>query len=1252
MLKYFCGNVQQDLTITSTNNSLRVQFHSDNVIQSSGFLATWKQITKPETVPEKFKPSYMFSFPLGFSTVNSDATEENVCLQLFNVKDAGQTEILAFKSENILQNEPSFTKTIPYDPASNSSMNCFSLQLPEEFSKNTAAIIAIKGKFGEYDFLSYKVVRVVKSSTLSMIQTDMYDYRPGQEVQVRLLVLDGGLKPSRKVRKVDEVYINDPSDNRLAQWKNVELRNGLAQFKIKLDDEPDLGKYVIKAKVKKGNETELLDRKEFTVSERVLPQFEVIIKGTKSMMIDSIKEKFEVCGLYTHGGKVKGKAFVKFHSDALPLDSVMKNQTTEGCVTFTLNATEIAKMVKPRVKKLKLFAEVEETKTGRMENASFVTEIKLQPFKLTFEGSNKGHTVVKDGGFPFVGSLKAISHDGLTPIASTTIQLCSRLYTDIDEFRSRFSDLSYNFWYLKEEQIYKMALNLAKIKAAEKCENVTTKADGSIDFSVNLHGIAENVTKLSIQATAVNHPANETSGIKQPVETFEVVLSHSNATSAITVKDKTLGKLGCMENEIPVYFSVKPATKLYLYWYFTSSGTIIDQGEETINAGNDDSFKDYVGDAKDIDFSTSSQPLNLSKYNLKLKLPLENGNQDKVSNKIKLLVFTREAENGTILTNRKEYEVESCEKSQKLSWGKAKIRPGENVDLKIENGPSQALCGLTVVDKSVRLVKNPNRVTKVRLQELKEELAKKKNVEADISHKCQDAKLVFKAFESLGLFVLSDQLLEDSDCDYLIEVDPNALDKENFVPTYAEISADSANFDYDVDLRGPPAQAVQAAAPLRPMVEFAREPAPLAAGLASFAPKERIEENKVELRNYFPETWLFDLVDLDENGNIIIEEEAPHSITTWIGESICLSPQTGLTVSNEADLLVSQDFFADLILPYSVKRGEIFPLNASVFSTVDQTLPVKLTVMKSGAFKTAQPETDICLAPQDNDIRTFTATAKKLGTVNITLEAKLTSNPDCELADKNAEGFTDSLVKSIEVKPEGFPVEKTQSEFICRKDNEEASILDMEPLGLPDDLVDDSERAFIAITGDIMAPALSNLQKLVKVPFGCGEQNMISVVPNIYLLKYLQGKGVSVPSVEEKAKKYMKIGWERQQKFRHPDGAYSVWGPTDEEAEGSIWLTSFVVKAFAQASQFIEIDHEDLDKSVSWILSQQNKTNGCFNDVGYVIHSELKGPSTTASILTSLLEVKDKFEKFELEGTIDKALGCIFEKDSDDLYTM
>lgn len=57
-----------------------------------------------------------------------------------------------------------------------------------------------------------------------------------------------------------------------------------------------------------------------------------------------------------------------------------------------------------------------------------------------------------------------------------------------------------------------------------------------------------------------------------------------------------------------------------------------------------------------------------------------------------------------------------------------------------------------------------------------------------------------------------------------------------------------------------------------------------------------------------------------------------------------------------------------------------------------------------------------------------------------------------------------------------------------------------------------------------MGPALTNLDNLVRMPTGCGEQNMVGFVPNIFVLKYLTNTGRLSDEVEEKALKHMEIG--------------------------------------------------------------------------------------------------------------------------------
>jgi hypothetical protein len=81
------------------------------------------------------------------------------------------------------------------------------------------------------------------------------------------------------------------------------------------------------------------------------------------------------------------------------------------------------------------------------------------------------------------------------------------------------------------------------------------------------------------------------------------------------------------------------------------------------------------------------------------------------------------------------------------------------------------------------------------------------------------------------------------------------------------------------------------------------------------------------------------------------------------------------------------------------------------------------------------------------------------------------------------------------------------------------------------------------------------------------------------------------------------IGYQRELNYRHTDGSYSAFGDTD--AEGSMWLTAFVVKSFAQARAYIYMDEDDLKVSMRWITKKQLE-NGCFPLVGKVFHKDMK----------------------------------------------
>ena len=57
-----------------------------------------------------------------------------------------------------------------------------------------------------------------------------------------------------------------------------------------------------------------------------------------------------------------------------------------------------------------------------------------------------------------------------------------------------------------------------------------------------------------------------------------------------------------------------------------------------------------------------------------------------------------------------------------------------------------------------------------------------------------------------------------------------------------------------------------------------------------------------------------------------------------------------------------------------------------------------------------------------------------------------------------------------------------------------------------------------------MGPTLSNLKNLLRMPYGCGEQNMASWSPNIFVLQYLENTEQLTEELENQAEGYMRVG--------------------------------------------------------------------------------------------------------------------------------
>ena len=161
-----------------------------------------------------------------------------------------------------------------------------------------------------------------------------------------------------------------------------------------------------------------------------------------------------------------------------------------------------------------------------------------------------------------------------------------------------------------------------------------------------------------------------------------------------------------------------------------------------------------------------------------------------------------------------------------------------------------------------------------------------------------------------------------------------------------------------------------------------------------------------------------------------------------------------------------------------------------------------------------------------------------------------------------------------------------------------------------------------------------------KLPYGCGEQNMLNFVPNIVVMDYLTTLNKLTPEIVAKTKNYMESGYQRELSYKHDDGSYSAFGKSDNS--GSTWLTAFVVKSFNQADKYILIDPDIVTQAFDFLAGVQLE-DGSFPEVGYVSHKDMqggasKGLALTAYTLITFLEYKNS-ETYKT--AIDKAVAYI-----------
>ncbi|XP_033124915.1 complement C3-like [Anneissia japonica] len=91
------------------------------------------------------------------------------------------------------------------------------------------------------------------------------------------------------------------------------------------------------------------------------------------------------------------------------------------------------------------------------------------------------------------------------------------------------------------------------------------------------------------------------------------------------------------------------------------------------------------------------------------------------------------------------------------------------------------------------------------------------------------------------------------------------------------------------------------------------------------------DENLVNVRSNFPETWIFDEYTIINREKKVVYS-VPDSITNWIVQASSVSSTMGMCVADTGNIRVTKDVFLQLKMPYSIIRGEQTQVQATLFN--------------------------------------------------------------------------------------------------------------------------------------------------------------------------------------------------------------------------------------------------------------------------------------------------------------------------------
>ncbi|GFN83078.1 alpha-2-macroglobulin-like protein [Plakobranchus ocellatus] len=1077
---------------------------------------------------------------------------------------------------------------------------------------------------------------VLDNKLISLVQTDKSVYKPGQKVRFQILTILTTMMP--RTGQIHSVYIKDSCGLRVKQYLNLTTR-GIISLDFQLGLEAKQGEWKIEVNLEKSDGTKRQKTVvKFTVKKYVPTLFEVKIELPCDTVWEDEIVRGRICARYTNGKPVIGNLSLDVECKEVAENSISSvtpnyhvKTRIDGCYNFSME-TKMWRTTPPFFSCESFTqAAVTEDETGVTVSQNHIGRFDRAKPRI-WRYNDYTNRYFKPG-LPYYGKVIVTKPDG-SPASGEAVQV---------RVDYRYKSLRFKRTFTTDEsgeakfalcRGFTEATKVVKISAGIPNTNFYTLQLGRqdpYDIPLDVESIRSNI-RIVRQWFSPSLSYVQLPKFDSPHPCFQnvtlPVLYTTTAGSKIQFQYQVMarGKV-VMEDQIDPWETATPGFGEAI----PPKGLCLQKDARSKRESRDDDFTDQgksEGPFRKQEYEEVQKrgywrafvepvvrPANVSDKVFTFHLDLEI--KHTLFPKFTLLLY-HVREDGEVVADSTLYDVEPCFENQvKLEFNESQAIPGQSVNLNLVAEPG-SVCGVGIVegDHHITLAKivdtikeftNPHRgPNTIIYEDTKGYCRKRAKVKAENFLPLEHVDAM-EAFKKAGSLVLTDLNLETRPCKADIRDQNNAPCK---VQTFCLNGGTcfyikSLQMEYckcPVDLSGKRCEKLELNFDPLPKAELAH-------GVVYYQDYLRKMNLKYRKMPDLTETWLWTLVDTGPEGEIVLTETVPETVTSWSAKALCVNEKKGFGISKVTSLTTFKPISLSVHQVHAAVIGERLPVIVTVNSNLKKCIPVQLILDLSKKFEVhniGQFRDPVCVCGGQPYRATYYVTANAAGSLPVWTKATVVSGTCGETRDTDLgyAGMSDQVHRKMLVKAEGVEQSYTYASYLCSKEGKPLS--EVVPLQLPKGkkMIRDSALGEVQVIGDIMGAALNNLHYLVRMPTGCGEQNMIGFVSSIIVLNYLYSTGNLQETTRQEALNNMEIGYQRALIYRHKDGSFSAFG--EKDPKGSVWLTSFVVKSFAQAKKHIFIDENDLNLSMDFLVQSQLET-GCFRETGKVLSSYMMG---------------------------------------------